>query len=153
MPRLSSPILDSLRNQRPHPMFQAGGKFAPTTATRPVEVPRYSLTKYIELVKQIPDGKYALVRSNGELDFLEVVTEGNRNWIRRLIGAPGDFRRERLSYEHMFHAARHILEDLPQCAQRFGRHFTVCGRCESPLTRPESRAMGLGPTCRKAYGL
>lgn len=114
---------------------------------------RFTLAGYIALVKQIPTGMYALVRTDGTLDFLEVVEDNGRNWINRLYGAPGDFRRERMSYVHMWYAAGHILADLPECAQRFGRHFRTCGRCGSPLTKQVSRDLGLGPVCRKAYGL
>lgn len=149
MPQLSSPILDSLRRQQPHPMFRQGGKFG--QATRVEE--RYTLQGFIDRIKQIPAGKYALVRKDGGLDFLEVVHEGNRDWVYRLHGAPGDFRREKLSYALMFFAAGHILADLPECAKRFGQHFRTCGRCDSPLTNAESRAFGLGPVCRKAYSL
>ncbi len=114
------------------------------------------LAEYIATVKQIPDGFYALPLKDGsDVNFFEVRTEGNRNWVYRLHGAPGDFRRERMSYALMGFAAKHILESDRgrDAAILFGKETGVCGRCNSPLTKQESRDLGLGPTCRKVYGL
>ena len=148
MPKLESAVLERLRTQH----VRNDAARARTSHSAPV-AERFSLSDYIAKVKQIPCGMYALIRTDGTLDFLEVIEANGRNWINRLYGAPGDFRREKLSYQHMWHAARHILSDLPECAQRFGRHFRTCGKCGSPLTQQVSRDLGLGPVCRKAFGL
>lgn len=114
------------------------------------------LAEYIDTVKQIPDGFYALPLKDGsDVNFFEVRTEGNRNWVYRLHGAPGDFRRERMSYQLMAFAAKHILGSGGgrDAAILFGKKTNVCGRCNSPLTKQVSRDLGLGPTCKKVYGL
>lgn len=114
------------------------------------------LAEYITTVKQIPDGFYALPLADGtDVNFFEVRTERNRNWVFRLHGAPGDFRREQMPYRLMFFAAKHILasDGGRDAAILFGKTTEVCGRCNSPLTNAESLAVGLGPTCRKIYGM
>ncbi len=146
--KLQSAILESLRTQ--HDRNDAARRKATPAPTSPQT---FSLSRYVDVMKGIPAGKYALVRKDGGLDFLEVVKVNGRDWVNRLHGAPGSFRVERLSYQLMYFAARHLSGDLVGSAQRFGRHFAVCGRCDSPLTDPKSRALGLGPHCKKAYGI
>lgn len=113
---------------------------------------KFSLAAFIQTVKQIPDGKYALVGKDGAtIHFFEVRAEGNRNWVYRLYGAPGDFRRERMSYAWMHAAATRIAADAKAAAILFGKKTKTCGRCSSPLTNEESRAFGLGPKCRQIF--
>jgi hypothetical protein len=113
---------------------------------------KFDLGEFIRTVKQIPDGKYALVGKDGEtVHFFEVVERGNRNWVNRLFGSPGDFRSERMSYQWMHAAATRIAADPKAAAILFGRETRTCGRCSSPLTNAESRARGLGPKCAMVY--
>lgn len=135
------------------------GRESRARATAPVGTRNQAkglLAEFIATVTQIPDGFYALPLADGsDVNFFEIRTEGNRNWVYRLHGAPGDFRRERMSYQLMLFAAQHILGSGGgrDAAILFGKTTGVCGRCNSPLTRQDSRELGLGPTCRKAYGL
>lgn len=147
--------LEALRRQTKNNADTAtrmGSVLAPKTAER--QLPALTgrvLTDFINAVKMVPDGHYALRRANGELDFLEVVTRGNRNWVTTLIGAPGDWRRIRMSYELMMWAARNIARDPAAAAKTYADEHRVCARCDSPLTDATSRDLGLGPVCRKYY--
>lgn len=163
MPKLTAQTATALdRLRRAHatnPRVQAAMREDSARATLPVVTrtqAKFNLAAFIATVKQIPDGFYALPLADGtDVNFFEVRTEGNRNWVYRLHGAPGDFRRERMSYHLMSFAALHILGSGGgrDAAILFGKTTGVCGRCNSPLTRADSRELGLGPVCRKAYGL
>jgi hypothetical protein len=147
--------INHLGPQQPHPMFQNQDTNRPRATARPT--PRdgeFTLARFIEVVKQIPDGKYALVGKDGvTVHFFEIVDTGKRNWVNRLYGAPGDFRRERMPYKWMFAAAVRIAADPRAAAVLFGKETNTCARCDSPLTKAESRARGLGPHCAKVYGM
>jgi Family of unknown function (DUF6011) len=101
------------------------------------------------MVADLPLGSYALTRPDGTVDFLEVSETRKGKWIRRLLGAPGEFRRVNLPLVLQFHAAKHIGADPKTAGEAFADYFTACWKCHSPLTDPESRARRLGPTCAK----
>ena len=162
MPKLEARTADALtRLRRAHntnPRMQAAREDAARATSAPATRPQAKglLAEYVSTVKQIPDGFYALpLKNSDDVNFFEVRTEGNRNWVYRLHGAPGDFRRDRMSYQLMLFAAQHILGSGGgrDAAILFGKKTNVCGRCNSPLTKQESRDLGLGPTCKRAYGL
>ena len=46
-----------------------------------------------------------------------------------------------------------ILRDPAAAAARYGLELGRCGVCNTELTDPESRALGIGPVCRKRYQL
>jgi hypothetical protein len=124
------------------------------TPTTPRQLPALTgndLRDFIAAVKLVPAGNYALQRPDGAIDFLEVVHEGNRDWVRTLVGAPGAWKRVRMTYRLMMFAARHIAADPLAASQRYGLRFQECGKCGSPLSNPESRAAGIGPKCRKMF--
>jgi hypothetical protein len=162
MPKLTSRQTDTMNQlRRAHTNNPRVGDLREQAAraTAPVESrtsTKGMLAEFIATVKQIPDGFYALPLASGaDVNFFEVRTEGNRNWVYRLHGAPGDFRRERMSYQLMGFAAKHILGSGGgrDAAILFGKKTNVCGRCNSPLTKQVSRDLGLGPVCKKVYGL
>jgi len=159
MPKLETrqaAVLNDLRTQHARNAEARENAARATAPVGPRTQAKGLLAEFIATVKQIPDGFYALPLADGtDVNFFEVRTEGNRNWVYRLHGAPGDFRRERMSYQLMLFAAKHILasDHGRDAAILFGRQTGTCGRCNSPLTNAESRAVGLGPTCRKVYGL
>jgi hypothetical protein len=119
--------------------------------------------------QDVPAGKYALETSldhdgepaaeeKGVLQFFQVDhgKVGSR-WegyvfVKRLVGAPGDFARYPLRYAEGRRVLERIQADPKGASQRFGLHFTVCGRCSSPLTDETSRAEGIGPKCRAKLG-
>ncbi len=103
----------------------------------------------------VPDSKYALYDGDGKIIFFEVRT-GKGKWahmqfVDRLIGHPGDWQKIPVKGA----AKRDVLLDLdmnPQAAaRRYGKHFTVCGVCGSPLSDPESMAAGIGPICMRRF--
>jgi hypothetical protein len=170
-----SAILDSLRNQQPHPMFAAR---SPRTAVhavtvsrpaaRPVQVTvkpatparkqwtRADFDRVDEQLLKVAPGRYALARrepsTGGNTITFLVVFESKRNgvvkhMIRQLVGAPGAFQERTLPLEHQFFAAKHIAEDPKAALVRYGLETQECGRCGSPLTNDKSRAAGIGPRC------
>jgi hypothetical protein len=128
-----------------------GGPAPTPTAPRQLPAPTGSvLQDFIAAVKLVPDGNYAMYRKDGGLDFFEVVTRNGRNWVNLLQGAPGEWRRIKLTYRLMWHAARHIAQDVDAAGRLFAQEARACRRCGSPLTNEISRAAGYGPKCIKA---
>jgi hypothetical protein len=74
-------------------------------------------------------------------------------YMRRLIGAPGDFLRIKLKPTTVDTLAELLADDSLRYAQTFGRVYTCCGKCGAPLTDDESRRLAIGPKCRGAWGL
>ena len=97
---------------------------------------------------------YPNLKITGDLLFLEVKTYKGKRYLNRLQGAPGDFTRSWVGDYATgtgllkFIAGRHV-----EFAGLFAKHFSVCGRCASPLTDQKSRETGIGPECRKVWGL
>lgn len=108
----------------------------------------------------LPVSKYAVEEQyqddngllNVELVFCEVREWKGRRYFRVLIGAPGDWRRERVTYPRQQQLVRLIEQATSkEAALRYSREFTRCAACESPLSDPESRARGFGPVCWQRY--
>lgn len=103
----------------------------------------------------VPDSKYALYDDEGKIIFYEVKT-GKGKWahmqfVDHLVGAPGDWQHYPVKGE----AKRRVLLDIDMNAKaaavRFGKHFTVCACCGSPLSDPDSIAAGVGPVCAARF--
>jgi len=103
----------------------------------------------------VPDSKYALYDGQGKIIFYEVRT-GKGKWahmqfLDHLVGHPGDWMRYPVKGE----TKRQLLLDIDMnpkaAAVRFGKHFTVCAACGSPLSDPESIAAGVGPVCATRF--
>jgi hypothetical protein len=99
---------------------------------------------------------YALRRatpsgSGNDITYFEVKTFNSRNGkarrIQQLIGAPGAWRRERLTLRLQALALFHILEDQAGAQRLFADTTQTCCRCGSPLTNKASRDRGYGPDC------
>lgn len=106
--------------------------------------------KPMALSPYIPISKYALSDEDG-LAFYEV-TNGTGKWdgiqfLSRLYGAPGDWRRIPMKGFEKRKVMALILEDARGAAVRYSKEFTVCAACGSPLSDPQSRERGLGPVC------
>lgn len=127
------------------------GNRAPAVSTRTVE-PTITFKLVDELAAQLPPAKYALpnVRT-GEVTFFEVAKYKGGMRVRRLFGAPRDWRRETMNLRMQYFAIKHILEDVPNSIKLFGDTFQVCSKCGAPLSNGESLAAKLGPYCRKAF--
>ena len=126
-------------------------------------VPTNNITKVEANLVHVPDGMYALpsevlaalsrTRIDNDLLFVAVRTWKGRTHLRRLHGAPGGFSRSRLDMTDSV-AISAVLANSPlKWTQLFAAHYSCCGRCGADLTDETSRALGLGPTCRKAYNL
>lgn len=109
----------------------------------------------------VPTSRYALntvgmkvlptINADQPLLFLELREYRGRRKLLRLVGAPGDFLRYSIPTSVALSLLEVIARDPRAAAQRFGAHYSVCGKCAAPLTDEESRRQSLGPVCRKAY--
>ena len=106
----------------------------------------------------IPTSELAMVADglgfdlHGDLLFVEVKEYRTVVFMRRLQGAPGAFSRLRMPRETEDLLASLIKEDPYKYARLFGEHYRCCGKCGAELTDEKSRALMLGPDCRKAFG-
>ncbi len=121
-----------------------------------VALPANLLGAFVDRMKQVPSGHYALRRPDGTVDFLRVYRENEgrhnqRDWIVRLQGAPGSFAEIKMPYRLMYLAAGHLTKDLRAASILFGQETRTCGVCNSPLTNEKSRAAGIGPVCAKRF--
>lgn len=157
--------LEQLRNYTPTNLRTAAARQSAllrqaTRGERPA-VPQKSITirELNEQLSRLPVGhrgtsRFALRRKDGGIDFLELRRiDPGRYLLVQLHGAPGRFASRTLSVQLQHFAALHIAEDLAEAARLYGAEVKECGHCGSPLTNPESRRLGLGPKCRKHYGL
>lgn len=114
---------------------------------------------FTPMALDVPDSKYALVRegsADDQIVFYEVRTGRNGKWVGfqfldRLVGAPGDWRRTPVKGQAKKNIIAEIAVSPKAAAARYGKEFTVCGVCNSPLSDPESMAAGLGPICAKRF--
>jgi len=127
--------------------LKAAPKLQVTPAAAPVPVS--------SPLAELPVSKYAVEDTDGVLLFFEVVERrGGRKFLNRLIGSPGDWRRDFMPARDVaFWATLITTTGSTCCAQRYSAEFTRCAACEAPLSDEDSRAVGFGPVCRKRYGL
>ena len=103
-----------------------------------------------------PASKYAITTQSG-LVFFEVKAWKKSptetvHYLRRLIGHPGDWKRIKFNAQQEQWIFEQLGLQTPLAlAQLFGEHFTVCAKCGSPLSDPESIALGIGPHCYKSF--
>lgn len=100
----------------------------------------------------IPASKYSLIE-DGVRTFWEVKTWQGRAYIRLLIGAPGQFTRTKVGFDRAQRVAAEIKLDVLAAAQAFATHYTCCAVCGADLSDETSVALGLGPICRRRFGL
>lgn len=78
---------------------------------------------------------------------------GPRYFLRQVIGGQGAVR-VRMSPAAMIAVARKIEAAGPLNGMlRYGQEIGECGHCGRELTNAESRALGIGPVCRKGKGI
>lgn len=85
-----------------------------------------------------------------DLVFVEVKEYKGTRYMRRLTGNAGGFLRTRLNSNDTKVIVDAILADPDAAILRFSKHYEMCAKCHAELTDPTSRAIGLGPTCRKS---
>lgn len=106
----------------------------------------------------MPPGRYALNEErHGEWRFYQIDKPTVGRWagytfIKRLIGAPGDYQKVDMPQGERNRVLA-IIENVPrQASIAFGKQSGTCGICSSPLTNAESLAAGIGPKCRAKAG-
>lgn len=115
------------------------------------------------LLASIPKSRYAIPTDElevtdadddfrGDLVFLELKEYMGTLYMRQLHGAPGSFNRSKLTATSIRAIVEIISGDPYAYAKLFGDHYTCCGSCGAELTDERSRALMLGPECRKKFG-
>jgi len=115
------------------------------------------------LLASIPKSKYAVPVDelmltehedafSGDLVFLELKEFMGTLYVRRLIGAPGRFARERMTADQVTTLMSIVASEPYKYAKLFGDHYACCGSCGAELTDQRSRELMLGPECRKKFG-
>lgn len=111
----------------------------------------------------MPEGRYALEVvveiewGDKEWRFYQVDKPTEGRWagytfIKQLIGAPGQYRKENVNAVIRDNILKRIEEDPKQAMIDYGLQSQVCGRCSSPLSDKDSLARGLGPDCARKSG-
>jgi hypothetical protein len=105
--------------------------------------------------RNVPAGRYAL-HIVDTWKFYRV-TDGKGKWkgykfIKRLIGAPGDYQESQLPREERMAIMKRLEADPRQAMVDYGKQTKHCGRCMSPLTHKRSRAAGYGEKCAGILG-
>lgn len=107
---------------------------------------------------KLPKGKFAIpgisTTNSPQLQFYNVwIHPQSKNLVvKRLVGSPGDWARYPVRGPERRRVLDLILSDPYKYQKAFGLHFKVCGRCDSPLTDPRSRAAGYGEICAGHMG-
>lgn len=106
-----------------------------------------------------PASKYAVQTTQSGIVYFEVKAwkkdKGTTiHYLRRLVGHPGDWLRTKPTHAQQTWLLEQLELQTPAALSLlFSQVFTCCSRCESPLSDEVSVATGLGPVCRKAFGL
>jgi hypothetical protein len=116
---------------------------------------------------EVPAARYAVYAADGGWDFYRVDRPAKGKWagytfVKRLFGAPGNFRSERLSRAQSasvleailgaeYADGDRVLSGPEAAAVAFSREHGVCAACLAPLTDAASIAAGLGPVCRARF--
>lgn len=134
--------------------------YAPRTAPAPAP----ATSELRTALENIPKSKYALpaghthgattdLNITNDLLFLEVREYRGTLYMRQLHGAPGGFYRTRISTRDAIALATLIATRPVEYIQKFGQHYTCCGKCGADLTDAASRARVLGPECARQLGV
>ena len=102
----------------------------------------------------VPAGRYAVDNEEGELRFYIVdrPTEGQWSGFLFLSVLASDERHPIKGKDAKFAILTKIAADPKAAAIRFGKETTHCSICGRRLTRPSSRAAGIGPICAERVG-
>ena len=122
---------------------------------------------FAELLNEMetfPEAKYAIPAGEVMMDllkkpikndyiFCELKKYRGKLHFRQLHGAPGSFSRSTLPVEDALVFARIIKKDPYKYTSTFADIYQCCGKCGADLTDETSRALRLGPICRKGFGV
>jgi hypothetical protein len=100
-----------------------------------------------ELFAAVDPGRYALQNEeDDDVRFYFVAgVEPRYRRLYELIGAPGDFRRQRIYRPNKI--LGRIAEDPTGAFALYGLKVGQCGKCGSPLTQKHTRERGIGDIC------
>jgi hypothetical protein len=105
---------------------------------------------------KIGQGYYAIVDpQDSVVKFFQVRTPNKGKWngyvfLSQVSGDNHISVRDRNERDRIFAV---IAIDPLEALKRFGQEIGQCGHCRKQLTDPESRAIGIGPVCRKDMGI
>lgn len=132
----------------------------------PVIAPN-EFTAMLAELRALPKCKYIVTGEMGQRVHVEVSEYRSRVYLNVLIGAPGSWRRQRVSVATSRSLAAKVMSATytdpisgravtgPEAAAvRFSREYTCCAACGSPLSdesQPGFR-VGLGPVCVTRFG-
>lgn len=110
------------------------------------------------MAEQIPVGYFAVALhdyENDEIPLLghQVIHRKKRAGLSRTVttyavdDANWDaIRRDALTFDELVYL---VAKDPTWYQEEFGRFFGRCGVCNRTLSDPDSKALGIGPECRK----
>ncbi len=148
----ASDLIDGLLKmpKKPEPMTEISGVETPAVTAQ-------------ALLNSFPKGKYAVPTDllditleqnlHGDLLFVELKEWKDVRYLRKLLGSLGGFTRVKMSPSDNRRIAEVIAADPYKYAKLFGERYSCCGSCGADLTDEKSRALMLGPECRKKFGL
>jgi translation initiation factor 2 beta subunit (eIF-2beta)/eIF-5 len=140
----ASAAIDALLSCRPRPV----------ESTSSLHTGFVTLAEKIKVLAELPLVKFALPRTDGSgIDFFEVVERQNgARYLNRLLGCPGDWNREHLSVAHQVAAGHAFAKDVKAAMDLYANEFTVCSKCDAPLSNERSRTARLGQRCAEVLG-
>lgn len=101
----------------------------------------------------VPDGYYAVMAEAGHLSFYRVKAGRKPGvvFVDLLLGGGtnGSLSAQKVPWKNVPSVLAKIAEDPAEAMAEFGRNVGRCGRCNRGLTDETSRALGIGPECRK----
>lgn len=123
------------------------------------------------VVPDVPEGRYCLAMGGDDamsysavdrqdlikfreptLEFFQVDNYKGTQYLKKLIGAPGDYRKVPMRGMIAARVLTQIAKDPREASIRYGKESKVCGVCHSPLTNDNSLERGIGPVCAKKRG-
>ena len=102
----------------------------------------------------VADGRYAIVMAD-KLRFFRVNTPTEGRWakftfVNEIFGGGN---KVAIRDKALRQAVLAGIADDEGALARFGQELGICGNCGRDLTDEESRALGIGPVCRKNLGM
>lgn len=116
----------------------------------------------VDPLAALPLSRFIVDGEHGQPVHVEVVARRGRRYLNVLVGAPGDWHRQWVSYATQLALAHKVqsatyadgdrtLTGPEAAAVRFSREYTICAVCASPLSDETSVRLGIGPVCRKRF--
>jgi hypothetical protein len=107
----------------------------------------------------VADGRYAL-DIDGKFRFFRVNTPTKGKWegftfLKEVFGGGelGKPREDAIRNQDIRNPILKAISEDSQALARYGQELGICGNCGLQLTDEESRAIGIGPVCRKNLGM